>query len=243
MPAGLARLWRLPAPSRLGRPAALDVDSVVTAAVDLADRDGLDGVTLQKVAQVLGFTKMSLYRHVGSKDELVELMADHATGAAPDLGAGHWREGLRRWAAAIRARYALHPWLVGVPVAGPPRGPNAVGWMDALLRTLRDTGLDPGTKVGVLNVVSGYVRQALVLEGQLAAGRAATGLSQEQVERDYGRSLAGLVTPDRFPDAAELFTARVFEPEPGADADGDFAFGLELILDGVAAAIDAVSRR
>lgn len=241
VPADLGRLWRLPVPSRLGRPAELDLDQVVRAAVDLADRDGLDGVTLQKVAQALGFTKMSLYRHVGSKDELFELMSDHASGPAPDLGDdGGWRDGVRRWAEAIRARYAEHPWLIDIPMLGPPRGPNAISWMDALLRALRDTGLDLGTQAGVLNVVTGYVRHAIVLTSLLEQGREGTGLSQAEAEQDYGRTIATLVDQGRFPYAAKLFSAEVFEPEPGADpADDDFAFGLDLILDGVAAAIAA----
>jgi AcrR family transcriptional regulator len=243
VPADLARLWRLSTSPRRGRPAELDVDRVVAAAVDLADREGLDGVTLQKVAQALGFTKMSLYRHVGSKEELVELMADHATGSAPGLDADGWRDGVHLWASALRARHAEHPWLADVPVAGPPRGPNAIGWMDAFLRVLRDTGLDPATKAGVLVVVSGYVRNAIVQGRQLAEGRRDTGLSQAEVEQHYGRALAALVDPERFPEAALLFTAGAFETEPGASPeDQDFTFGLDLILDGVAAAIAGRAR-
>ncbi|WIV59901.1 TetR/AcrR family transcriptional regulator [Amycolatopsis nalaikhensis] len=233
LPAALGRLWRRPASPRLGRPAELDVDRVVRAAVELADHGGLDGVTLQKVAQSLGFTKMALYRHVGSKDELFELMADHATGPAPDLPEEpDWRDGVRRWANAVRARYAEHPWLVEVPLSGPPRGPNAISWVDALLRALSDTGLDLATQAGVLNVLSGHVRNAAVLARQY--GR----VDQAEVERDYGRALAELVEPDRFPHAAGLFTAAVFEAPPGNPADHDFTFGLELILDGVTAAIN-----
>jgi AcrR family transcriptional regulator len=238
VPADLARLWRLPASARRGRPAELDVDRVVGAAVELADRDGLDGVTLQKVAQALGFTKMSLYRHVGSKEELVELMADHATGSAPGIETDGWRDGVHRWAAAIRARYAEHPWLVEVPLAGPPRGPNAIGWMDAFLRVLQDTGLDPRTKAGVLVVVSGYVRNAILQGRQLAEGRRGTGLSQVEVEQNYGRALAALVDSGRFPAAAPLFTAGAFETAPGENPEvQDFVFGLDLVLDGVEAAI------
>ncbi|MGK3200315.1 TetR/AcrR family transcriptional regulator [Amycolatopsis sp. MEPSY49] len=232
LPADLRRLWRRAPSPRLGRPAELDVDRVVAAAVDLADREGLDGVTLQKVAQSLGFTKMALYRHVGSKNELFELMADHATGPAPEFGEDTgWRDGVRRWAAAMRARCAEHPWLVDVPAAGPPRGPNAVSWMDALLRALRDTGLALGTQAGVLSMISGHVRNAVVLARQYAAA------DQAEVERDYGRALAELVDPARFPDAAALFAVSAFEPPPGNPADHDFEFGLNLILDGIAAAI------
>lgn len=248
VPTELGRLWRLSPEPRLGRPAELDVEQVVRTAVELADRDGLSGVTLSEVARTLGFTKMSLYRHVGSKDELFDLMGDLAKGFPPELDAATdgWRAGLRQWAFAHRALYARHPWLARLPISGPPRGPNAIGWMDAMLRVLRDTGLDWPTKVGVLNLLGGYVRHASVLAQQLEEGRSTTGLDQTRTEQDYGRTLVKLVDPDRFPEAAKLFEAGSFEspPErPTDEADHDFVFGLELILDGVAAAIDTPTRR
>lgn len=243
VPADLARLWRLPAPARLGRPAELDVDRVVRAAVDLADRSGLGAVTLLKVAQTLGFTKMALYRHVGSKDELFELMADFAIGPAPDLGTApiEWRAGLRQWAHAMRAVYAEHPWLPQVPISGPPRGPNTIGWMDAALRALADTGLTWATKAGILMLVSAHVRQASLLTQQLTEARRGMGLDEVQANRNYRRTLAVLVDPDRFPEAAALFAGPLFESPPDGDTDTDdqdFVFALELILNGVAAEID-----
>lgn len=239
MPAALARLWRLPAQPRLGRPAELDVERVVRTAVELADHAGLAGVTLSKVAKELGFTGMSLYRHVGSKDELLVLMGDLAIGPAPDIGAGAgWRAGLRQWALALRAVYARRPWLAELPLSGPPSGPNAVSWMDAALRIMDGTELDWASLVGVQTVLSGYVRNASLAAGQLAQGRRDTGMDQTQVEQAYGRALARLVDPERFPHAARLFASDVFEPHgDDGSVDHDFAFGLELVLDGVAAAV------
>ncbi|WP_245645341.1 TetR/AcrR family transcriptional regulator [Pseudonocardia acaciae] len=234
VPAALLRLWGITEPSRLGRPAELDVGRVVGAAVELADRDGLSGVTLPKVAKALGFTSMSLYRYVGSKDELLVLMADAAIGSPPDLDGMPWREGLRTWAHAEREVHRRRPWLCRVPVSGPPAGPNHIAWMDAALVAMRGTGLDWGAKVGVMSLVGGYVRQSATLSRELAAGRE-RGLDQAGAERSYGRALAALVTADRFPEAAKLFASTVFEQ--GGGPDGDFAFGLEAILDGVAVAV------
>ncbi|MFC3994638.1 TetR/AcrR family transcriptional regulator [Nocardiopsis sediminis] len=245
VPAELGRLWRLPAAAPVGRPAELGIDRIVGAAVAVADREGLSGVSLAKVAKELGYTAMSLYRHVGSKDELLVLMGDAAEGTPPESGPapGDWREGTRQWAFALRERFVRHPWLADLPVSGPPSGPNAVAWLDAGLRALRGTGLGWGDKVGIVSVLSGYVRTMSSMARQMEEGRRGTGLDQAQVERDYGRSLARLVDPERFPDAAALFASDVFEapaeqPAAGAE-DPDFAFGLELVLDGVAAAIAA----
>ncbi|MFD2077562.1 regulatory protein, tetR family [Actinopolymorpha cephalotaxi] len=249
LPADVARLWRLPAghqgmTGRRGRPAELTVDRVVGAAVALAEDLGLAGVTLPKVAEALHVTPMSLYRYIGSKDELFVLMEDLGWGPAPRLRItrGRWRSGLERWALAQQRVLREHPWLAHVPIGGPPRGPHLIGWMDVGLRALRDTGLDWASRLGALTVVSGYVRHSELMAQQLAAGRKAAGVDhQEQVEHAYGRDLARLVDADRCPDAAALFRSGLFEPsggEPAADAGGEeFAFGLSVVLDGIAATI------
>lgn len=245
VPAELARLWRLSSGSRLGRPAALDVDRVVQTAVQLADRAGLAGVTLPKIAAELDVTSMSLYRYVGSKDELFVLMQDAATGPPPqlDVPAEDWRAGLRAWAVAQRLALHERPWVARLPVTGPPAGPNQIGWMDVALRVLRGTGLDWGAKLGVLTLVSGYVRQASLLADELAAGRRGSGMDQAAAERAYGRALAQLVDPQRFPEVAAMFASAPFETPPPEGYDDpatnpDFTFGLDRILDGVAAAIE-----
>lgn len=241
VPAPLRRLWRMSEPSRLGRPAALDVNLVVSAAVELADRDGLGGVTLPKVAESLGFTAMSLYRHVGSKDELLILMADAAMGAPPDIETTDWREGLRRWAFAQRDVLQRRPWLTRVPASGPPSGPNSIAWMEAALAIMSHTRLDWAHKVGVMSLVSGYVLHSVRQHHELAEGRTES-QGQVDAERAYGRAMAQLVKPERFPETARLFSSMLFEAAPSGTpdatvADADFSLGLEMILDGVAVRI------
>ncbi|WP_067479920.1 TetR/AcrR family transcriptional regulator [Nocardia amamiensis] len=239
LPEELVRLWRLGRGSHRGRPAGLDVDRVVHTAIQLADRAGLAAATLPKIADELGVTAMSLYRHIGSKEELLVLMGDAATGTPryPFRDDADWLAALHDWALALRAVYHSHPWLIQLPISGPPRGPNAIAWIDAGLRALRETTLDPGAKVNVLTVVSGYVRQADLLHRQLEQGRAASGLTEAQTNAAYGRELARLIDPERFPHAAELVASGLFEVPPPTVTD-DFTFGLELVLDGVAAAVE-----
>ncbi|WP_340686248.1 TetR/AcrR family transcriptional regulator [Amycolatopsis coloradensis] len=234
-PATLMRLWRRAERPTRGRPSVLGIDSVVAAAVDLADREGVANVTLASVAKDLGVTKMSLYRHIGSKAELLELMADFAIGDPPTVEpAGDWRAELTTLAEANRDVLMKHPWLVELPLAGPPAGPHAVAWMDAILRTLRDTGLDWGTKGGILVLVSGFVRLACAQAIQLAEGRKESGLSQAQAEQAYGKGLAELIDPGRFPDAVGFLTSGLGDSEQNSDFD----FGLGVVLDGIAALVD-----
>ncbi|WP_227980742.1 TetR/AcrR family transcriptional regulator [Nocardia spumae] len=242
VPDRLARLWRVPVDNRLGRPAALDVDAVVAMAVELADRDGLAGATLPKIAAALRVTPMSLYRHIGSKDELLILMADAGLGAPPEFPAAPWRSALRSWAMAQRAVHRVRPWLTQLPITGPPSGPHNVAWMDAGLRAMRATALDWPQKVGVIMVVSGYVREAFVTGRQLEQARVAADLDAATALHDYSRTLRTLVDPERLPDMAALLASGLFddiEPAADADPDADFAFGLDLVLDGVAAAVSA----
>ncbi|MEV7554708.1 TetR/AcrR family transcriptional regulator C-terminal domain-containing protein [Amycolatopsis sp. NPDC089917] len=236
--ATLLRLWRRSERATRGRPSVLDIDSVVAAAVALADREGVANVTLANVAKDLSVTKMSLYRHIGSKAELLELMADSAIGDPPTVEpSGDWRAELTTLAEANRDVLMRHPWLVELPLSGPPAGPHAVAWMDAILRTLRDTGLDWGTKGGVLVLISGYVRLACAQAIQLAEGRKGSGLSQAQAEQAYGKGLAELIDPERFPDAVGFLTSGLSAPDQADDPE--FAFGLDVVLNGVAALIAA----
>ncbi|GLY63627.1 TetR/AcrR family transcriptional regulator [Amycolatopsis taiwanensis] len=240
VPVELRRLWGLASPSRLGRPAELDVGRVVGTAVELADRDGLPGATLPKVAKALGFTTMSLYRYVGSKDELLVLMTDAGTGEPPEITASTWRDGLLQWATALWELYLRRPWLVRVPVSGPPSGPNQIAWLESALAILRDTGLDWAQKLGAVGLLGGYARQAATQAHDLAAGRAPD-VDQPSAERDYGRALARLVDSDRFPEVARLFASTLFEaPTPEAIEDpagNDFIIGLQFVLDGIDSAI------
>lgn len=213
--------------------------------MELADRDGLPGATLPKIAKELGVSPMSLYRHVGSKDELLVLMRDLALGAPPEVETApdRWRAGLRQWTVAQRLVNHDRPWLPRLPIAGPPMGPHEIAWMEAGLSALSGTGLDWAAKVGSLTLLSGYVRHASLLAQEHAQGRSETGLSQEEAERAYGRTLARLITPDRFPQVALLFSSGLFEaaPEGAYDdpaTDHDFVFGLERVLDGIAVAVD-----
>lgn len=245
VPVELARLWRLPVgESRLGRPAALDVEQVVRAGVELADRDGLPGATLPKIAKELGVSPMSLYRHVGSKDELLVLMRDFALGEPPgrETAPEEWRAGLRHWAVGQRRIHHRRPWLARLPVSGPPSGPHEIAWLEAALHALRGTGLDWAAKIGSMTLLSGYVRHASLLSQDLAQGRSGTGLDQAQTERNYGRAMAALVDAERFPETARLFSSGLFEAPPeGAyedpATDHDFTFGLERVLDGIAVAV------
>ena len=245
-PAQLARLWRISESSGLGRPAALTLPRILDTAIELADADGLVGVSLPKIAKRLDVTPMSLYRHVGSKDELLQLMQDHAAGAPPAVEQADVRAGLAEWARALRRVNGRHPWLVHVPISGPPAGPRQLAWLESALRIMRDTGLNWHEKAGFATLLSGYVRQSTQLTQELANGRGDT--DQATAEREYGEALARLIDAATYPETAALFDSDTFTDPPDlATVDParhpDFIFGLEAILDAVDVAVTRANRR
>ena len=129
----LRLLWGVDAPPTRGPKARWTLPDVAGKAVALADRGGLESVSLAKVAADLGVTTTAIYRYVDSKDILVTLMVDEAIGDPPELTAGDLAGRCRQWVQALRERYRLHPWLVDVQPTGIPRQPRPFAWIEALV--------------------------------------------------------------------------------------------------------------
>jgi AcrR family transcriptional regulator len=193
---------------------------------------------MSRVAARLGAATMALYRYVDTKDDLLALMVDAAYQAPPARPAREeqWRAALSRWARAHLAALRRHPWIVRVPISGPPVMPNQVAWFEQGLRALGKTGLAEGEKLSVLLLLNGFVRNEATLQADLQAAHAADS-SREPAAASYGRLLAQLVDAARFPAISALLASGVFEQPDDEDVDADFEFGLERILDGVAALV------
>src|SRR6266576_4233030 len=111
MPATVAAAWGVRERSQKGPKPTLSLARIVDAGVWVADSEGLDAVSMGRVAASLDTAPMSLYRHVSSKEELIKLMVDAAWGDSPGplLPGEDWRAGLSRWAWAMRAALQRHP--------------------------------------------------------------------------------------------------------------------------------------
>jgi AcrR family transcriptional regulator len=237
VPATIAAAWGVREQPRKGPKPALTLPRIVEAAVRVADSDGLDAVSMSRVAAEAGTAPMSLYRHVQGKDQLLDLMVDAAWGPTPDaLAPGEgWREGLSRWAWAIRERGRRHPWVVRIPLHSLPIMPNEVAWFETALACMHDTGLSEARKASVIMLLAGYVRNLATTEADIAAAVIASGLTPTEWMANYPRMLRELTGPRRFPALAAFIEAGVFEAEDGPD--DEFIFGLDRILDGIEALI------
>ena len=238
LPAILAAAWGVHhRPSRGPKP-GLSLERIVSAAVRVAGPEGLAAVSMSRVAAELGTGPMSLYRYVTRKDELLALMVDAAHGPPP---AGppdeDWRAGLTRWSWAIRAAYQRHPWVLQIPIRGLPSLPNEVAWFEEGLRCLAGTGLAEAAKGSVILLVTGYVRNAATIDTDIEAAIRASGQTPDEWMSSYARTITRLADPQRFPALTKFIAAGVFDRADPPDTE--FSFGLERILDGIAALVHA----
>jgi AcrR family transcriptional regulator len=243
LPAGVAAAWGVRDRPHKGPRPGLSLERIVAAAVRVADTEGLAAVSMSRVATELGTAPMSLYRYVTAKDELLALMVDaayspHPIGppleTAPGTG---WRAGLSRWAWTTRAAMQRHPWVLHIPIRGLPTLPNEVAWFEEGLRCLQGTGLEENEKASAILLVSGYVRNAASIDADIEAAIRASGKTPDEWMASYARTLTLLADPQRFPALTRFIAAGVFDRADPPEAE--FTFGLDRILDGLAALIHA----
>ncbi|MFF4402658.1 TetR/AcrR family transcriptional regulator [Streptomyces sp. NPDC001480] len=227
--AGVALLWgEQDQPTRGPKP-SLSPQRIAAAAVELADAEGLDAVSMNKVAAEFGVSAMALYRYVPGKTELVELMVEFVLAAPPDLSdlAGDWRAGAEEWTRRSWRVYEAHPWLLAATaMRRQVMGPNQLGWLDAALGALAPAGLPAAERHQVFLLLAGLVRN---LAQQLVD-------HDEEHSREFTRLTAELLDrhADRFPALTEAIADGFFAPNPIDPLD----FALERLLDGVQSLVD-----
>ncbi|MFI7064364.1 TetR/AcrR family transcriptional regulator [Kribbella sp. NPDC050124] len=203
---------------------AITLAGIAEAGIRIADAEGLEAVSMQRVADDLPVTKMALYRHVPGKTELVAVMSDLAIGPPPDHDPMPWRDALKTWALDLYAAFAKHPWLLQSTIGRRLLGPNELAWMDRGIEKLADSGLDGGEQFDSILVLTSHVRN-------LAQQTLTTGLTEDHINQ----ALAGILTAEaaRFPHlAAAMQTA-------GGSENQGLEFGLDRILDGLEVLISA----
>jgi AcrR family transcriptional regulator len=213
-------LWGDRAQPTRGPKPALSLERITDTAIAIADGEGLAAVSMQRVAADLGFTKMSLYRYLPGKAELVALMLERAIGEPPAIDTRAWRTGLKEWSHRLLAAYLPHPWALEATVGPRPLGPRELGWMECAAAILAQTGLTGSERLDTIAVLAGHVRMIAQQTGVNRQPEAQFIATITELLRDRG---------NRFPALAATMTA--------AAADGPqeqaFDFGLDRILDGL----------
>lgn len=215
------------------------IEDIVEAAVGLADEEGLEALSMRRVADRLEVGAMSLYTYVPGKTELVELMVDAMLGEAelPD-GTSGWRAGLEQYARESWGICHRHPWMLQVSSGRGLMGPNQATMLDSVLRSVSGTGLSEQELVYVYLVVEGYVRGAAKTSVEAARLEKDSGISDEQWWSLYGPLVYKYTDPDHYPTLTGISWDWAF-----GDEDDPFGFGLQRVLDGIEAFVLARSGR
>jgi AcrR family transcriptional regulator len=215
------------------------VEGIAQAAVQIADADGLEALSMQRIAKELGYSTMSLYNHIPSKDLLLEVAADLGAGPPPDLGDGDdYRQAIRDWAGALWIGLRRRPWMLRVPLDHAAMGPHQLAWLERLLRPMLAAGLVGGeARAAALHLTAVVRGTAQISLNMTSAQNADDGMPR--TDADLTRIVTEFIDPDQFPaliavHAAEHATRRPDPDQTGRDAlPFELAFGVDRFLDGI----------
>lgn len=224
-------LWTVPRAADRGPKRSLTLHQIAATTVGIADVDGLETVSMQRVAAELGVTKMALYRYVPGKAALLAIAVEEAVGAAPPASAlpSGWRPGLEAWAGLLRSVWQAHRWLPGATVGDRIMGPRELAWTECPLGVLATTGLPATDQLDVVLVLSGHVRNTTM------AGTAGTQpwTVSGAVGSDLHREMHD--HSDAFPN---LLAHLSDIPAHDGLRNSSWKLGLRLLLDGLQRKID-----
>ncbi|TCJ93786.1 TetR/AcrR family transcriptional regulator [Nocardia alba] len=223
LPKAVALMWGREQPGGRGPKRGLTLDQILDAATEVADAEGYAALSMNRVAKQLGFTAMSLYRYVDSKNTLVDLLMDRVVGQPPDIAAGTpWRLGLERWALAEFERLGRHLWWLDIPLNRPPMGPNNMAWLETALQVLADAAVPEPVKLQLVMNMSMFVvgKRRFLRDLQVEEGG------------DFASVMARVLDPQRFPSVSAALSNAAFDDDDIDWERADFEFGLARLLDG-----------
>jgi AcrR family transcriptional regulator len=204
---------------------------VLRAAVAFADASGLASLSMRKLGEALGVEAMSLYNHVANKDALLDGMVDIVFSEI-DLPAGgaDWKTAMRQRAVSARQALSRHPWAIALMESRASPGPATLRHHDAVLGSLRTAGFSIEMAAHAYSLLDSFIYGFALEEAALPFHTAKETAELAQV-------ILGQLRPDEYPHLTELTVEHVLKP--GYDYGNEFAFGLDLILDGLERAHEA----
>ncbi|MGK0618256.1 TetR/AcrR family transcriptional regulator [Meiothermus cerbereus] len=204
--------------------ARLSREAVLQKALEVADQEGIEALTMRRLARELGVEAMSLYYHFASKDRLLDGMIDRVFAEIELPPQGSWKSRLRARAASARAALLRHRWALGLMESRTSPGPATLHHHNAVLGCLRTNGFSVAAAAHAYSLLDSYVYGFVLQQLNLPfnrfeeAGSAADSIMAEVAAGDY-------------PYLVEMATEHVLRP--GYDYGEEFEIGLELVLDGL----------
>jgi AcrR family transcriptional regulator len=198
---------------------------VLHAAIALADESGLDALTMRKLGEAVGVEAMSLYTHVANKEDLLDGMIDLVFGEI-DLPSDEddWKTAMRQRAISVRRVLSRHRWAIGLMESRTSPGPASLRHHDAVLGCLRRAGFSVALTAHAYSALDSYIYGFALQERSLP-------FDTPDETAQLAQSILSQAAADQYPHLAELTAEHVLRP--GYDYSDEFAFGLDLILDGL----------
>jgi AcrR family transcriptional regulator len=232
-----------PPESRRGRRPGLSVARVVSAAIALADAEGLEAVTMRRVAQELGVVPMTLYTYVPDKAALLDLMLDRLYLQMPRQphAEATWRARLTGIAAENQALYQQHPWTASLSPSRPPLGPGLMAKYEHELRAFDGTGLDEVETDSALTYLLGFVQASARAEADARTVAERSAQTDRQWWQESGPVLAKVFDTHAYPTATRVGAAAGAALGGAYNPAHAYAFGLQRVLDGLGVLIEEKS--
>ncbi|SHN24726.1 TetR/AcrR family transcriptional regulator [Cryptosporangium aurantiacum] len=218
----------------------LSVDRVVAVGISLADAEGLEAVTMRRVATELAVAAMTLYTYVPGKAELLDLMLDtaYAEMARSTPADDGWRSRVEAVAHDNQALYERHPWIAGVATSRPPLGPGVMAKYEYELAAFEGLGLDDVARDAALTFVLGFVETCARAAGDVRAAAYESALSDADWWAANGPLLDRVFDETRYPLAARVGAAAGAAHGAAYSPAHAYRFGLARVLDGLAALVE-----
>jgi AcrR family transcriptional regulator len=225
---------------RRGRRQGLSVERVVEAATALADAEGLEAVTMRRVAQEFGVVPMTLYTYVPDKATLMALMLDriYLRMSRTQTHEGSWRESLEAVAEDNRALYEQHPWAAGLSASRPPLGPGLMAKYEYELRAFAGSGLDDVETDSALTYLLGFVQASARAAADARTAAARSGQTDLQWWEEHGPLLGEAFSAHAYPTATRVGAAAGAALGGAYNPAHAYAFGLARVLDGLGVLIE-----
>ena len=214
--------------SRSRRP--LNRERILLTAVAIADDRGVDAVTMRAVASRLGVEAMSLYNHVAGKDDILDGMVDLVIRQV-DLPADveGWREAMRRRAISAHQVFGRHPWAPPLLDSRQSSGPSRLRYYEWVLGTLMGAGFSVDGAARAFSLLDSYIYGFAIQQSNFSAG---ADVSPEEM----AEAILAAIPVEEYP---HLHRMASYQMRAGYDAEADFDFGLEIVLDGLQWILDA----
>jgi AcrR family transcriptional regulator len=220
-------IWMRPEKSAHGPAPAHSRDKIAAVAIGIADSEGIDAVSMRRIAKELGTGAMTLYRYLPTKEDLYAVMIDQAVGFEPQEPTGDVGADLAALARRHREILLRHPWLAPLFANRPIMGPNVLRGTERDLALLGGRGLHINEAIDVYNLIRNWVNGAV--QAQLADADP-SGADRLAWQRRMGPYLTTLLATGDYPHLGRMIESAEF-----GDADRRFENGLAILLTGIEA--------